>query len=228
MAVQVILALVVGLVFAALFVVAQFAADRVKQDHHKTHDANNVLGLIRMANHMGDDAKIELGFNMLKAILNPDEESVVRLRRLIKSVTDMIETPMGCEVHLSLNAEIDVRVVPRDAMTLLQNLLQNAIEAASSIHRDRRLPVMVDLTDDRMIIRNIARAESLAALRGGAGATTKDGSNHGIGRQSIQRCCDLLGWTIEYDIEGPFVVTTIRGFVPASDCATVDSGEDRS
>ena len=205
---------------ALLYVAGMFAAVRVRLKRHMVHDANGVLGMLRIAAYRGDERKVELGFDMLQAIISPDCEVVIKLRRLVKSVVDLLETPPGCEAHGYYHSEIAVRVVPREVISILQNLLLNAAEGACGVPRDQRQPILVELTDEQLLIRNVASARSLAALVAGPGNSTKPTPRHGIGRLSAARAADALGWSIRWEVDGMYALVTVTGFVPA-----VDAGE---
>ena len=213
--VQLILAVTVGVVAAVLFLLAQFSSWSVRVHMHLVHDLAGTLGIVRLARHLGNDSGVDAGLNVLAGFLRPEDKETVRLRSLVKSLLGLFEAPKGCELDWSLGGDLMVSVQPKLVHALLANLLLNATEAACAVPAEDRAPVTVDIDDHRLQIKNVARPEALAALAEGAGSTTKKESGHGIGRQSVERCCDLLGWEVRYEVKGFFVVTTVCGFEPA-------------
>jgi hypothetical protein len=198
-----------------LYLSALFIAWRIHRDRFKTHDANNLLGLLRMASYNGDEPKVEMAINMLVALWSPDDPAVVKLRRLVRSVASLLEVPTGCGFDLYLDSEISVRVVPKDAFSVLMNLMYNAARAACAFRP--RQPVLVELNDHRLLIQNTANQDSVAALIEGPGTTTQGGNGHGYGRVAAAQSAASLGWKISVEPSGNFVITRVSGFVPVPD-----------
>jgi hypothetical protein len=192
-------------------------AARIKLGRFKTHDLSNLLGIAEMAHYRGDDAKLKMGHDMMRALLDPDDVHVVRLRRLVKCVTDLMEPPSGCGVDVHLETEIDVKVVPRQVLTLVQNICFNAIDALCRVRLDDRRPILVQLDDKQLLVRNVATSKSLAALAAGVGNSSKSGNGHGVGRRSALANAELLGWSIRWEVDGMYALVTVTGFVPAGE-----------
>lgn len=209
---QLILAVMVGLSAWASYFLLLFAAWRVRVLKHLIHDLTGTLTIVKIARDLGNEKGTDVGLGVLIALLKPCSSEVVKLRSLVKSVIGLFEVPPLCELHWDLDGNIQVKVQPRSVHALVANLLTNAIEGAQAVPAETREPITVALDDKRLVIRNVATEASREALRAGPGTTTKNGNGHGIGRRSIERCCQALNWTVETEIEGRFVVTTVSGF----------------
>jgi hypothetical protein len=207
---QLILAAMVGLSAWASYFLLLFAAWRVRVLKHLIHDLTGTLTIVKIAREIGNEKGTDVGLGVLIALLKPCSSEVVKLRSLVKSVIGLFEVPPLCKLDWDLDGNIQVKVQPRSVHALVANLLTNAIEGAQAVPAETREPITVALDDERLVIRNVATKASREALR--AGTTTKNGNGHGIGRRSIERCCQALNWTVETEIDGRFVVTTVSGF----------------
>lgn len=159
------------------------------------HDLAGTVLVIRLARDVGDEEGVIAGLDVLGAFLQPDEIKTIRLRRLVRSMVLLVSRSIDFMVGFDSITDTTVTVRPAHLHALIVNILLNATEAAALTDKPF---VNVVLHKDRLVIENSANERDRKLIVSPIKDISTRGSRRGIGRRSIERCCYVMGWDIEY------------------------------
>jgi two-component system CitB family sensor kinase len=104
----------------------------------------------------------------------------------------------GAELTLDDGSRLDDGLVPgRDLLTVVGNLIDNALEAVATTAPPRRVRVLVRQEDDHLLVRvgdtgpGLSADQAADAFR--RGWSTKPGTGHGIGLSLVRQVADRYG-----------------------------------
>jgi two-component system, CitB family, sensor kinase len=106
----------------------------------------------------------------------------------------------GVELTVDDESRLDSELLPsRDLLTVVGNLVDNALEAVASAPAPRRVRVLVRQEDDDVLVRVSDNGPGLtddqAAIAFRRGWSTKDGAGHGVGLSLVRQVADRFGGT---------------------------------
>lgn len=207
MAVQIILCVISAALIVGAFLLALFASWRIRLDRHLKHDVANQVAVVRLAHHVGNEDDVDAHLSTLCAYLRPGMIARVKLRRFVKSVASLVALAHECKIDVYAPDDIEITVMPGELHRALTNALINAAEARRQ-SRDSAL-VQIKVRGNSLVIINPANKRDRRTV-----ITTDRGStrskSRGSGRESIRRCCERMGWRVEYAVSGRAVITTLR------------------
>ncbi|MGN0317233.1 MAG: sensor histidine kinase [Lachnospira sp.] len=121
----------------------------------------------------------------------------------------------GIELFPTILGEIKNQIDDVDFVSLLVNLLDNAIEANEKISDNniyKYIELAIDLTQDKTVIRvtNTALVSSDTHFRNDWSTDKEDKANHGYGTKIIKDIVNKYDGTIEYEIEDGLVECMVR------------------
>jgi two-component system CitB family sensor kinase len=104
----------------------------------------------------------------------------------------------GVELRVDDGSRLDSDMLPsRDLLTVVGNLVDNALEAVASAPPPRRVRVLVRQEENDVLVRVSDNGPGLsdeqAAAAFGRGWSTKDGPGHGIGLSLVRQVADRYG-----------------------------------
>jgi two-component system CitB family sensor kinase len=128
----------------------------------------------------------------------------------------------GVELTVDASSRIEGEPVPsRDLLTVVGNLVDNALEAVAAAPPPRRVGVLVREQDGVVLVRVTDTGPGMSAERAAAafrrGWTTKTGPGHGVGLALVRQVAERYGGS--YDVtpaDGGGAVLTVRLPVRAS------------
>lgn len=106
--------------------------------------------------------------------------------------------------HIKINTHIavpaDIRIDVADIITILGNLLDNAVDAVMLISEERFISLKLVYSQDRIIIRVANSYNGKAKNKDGHYATTKkDTSEHGFGMKNVEKATEKYNGLIKTD-----------------------------
>ncbi|MGW4940726.1 sensor histidine kinase [Actinoplanes sp. NPDC004185] len=127
----------------------------------------------------------------------------------------------GVELTVDESSRLEGTPLPsRDLLTVVGNLVDNALEAVAAAPPPRRVRVLVREQDAAVLVRVSDTGPGLSADQAAAafrrGWTTKDGPGHGVGLALVRQVAERYGGS--YDVTpatGGGAVLTVRLPVPA-------------
>jgi two-component system CitB family sensor kinase len=127
----------------------------------------------------------------------------------------------GVELTVDEDSRLDSDLVrSRDLLTVVGNLVDNALEAVAATPPPRRVRVLVRQEDRHVLVRvsdsgpGLTPAQAAVAFR--RGWSTKDGAGHGVGLSLVRQVTDRYGGSYGVDrAEDGGAVLTVRLPVPS-------------